>query len=667
MFGAPRRGRVGIGLAASSAALLVAACSGRTEIFPNDGENGSGTRHLDAGTQPPDASAPAKAGCPSPSVLCGAVCVDVSYDPRNCGTCGTTCAIGEVCSAGACGTTCLGGSVECGERCVDLDDDPANCGACGDACAAGSICSRGVCTLGCSGGTTECGGVCADLQNDTTNCGACGAVCGPGEYCAAGQCASACPAPFQPCNGTCTDTTNDPNHCGTCDTVCQSGLVCSNGACSLECGGGTTQCNGACVVTASDPSNCGGCGNACGSTEHCANGICVACPASETQCNGVCVDLESNAANCGACSKACPGAYYGTTACQNGACTGICYSGYGTCAGTPYACQTNLNADVTNCGVCGNACAAAQACTQGVCTSCVSGNTVCSGVCVDTTSNVSNCGACGASCPYRSGATPSCVSGVCESACVQGYADCDLEPTNGCEASLQTDRKNCGACGHACAAGAVCTQGTCTACAPGRSVCGTACTDFTSDASNCGACGVSCGYSSSHAVDTCQNGACALSCSAGYLDCDGNALDGCETTSSATHCGSCKTSCATGQFCAVSKCATCNPTSLGQTVPVTISGTTVGASDSFVTSCGQPGEGDTYFSFTAPAARNYTVTLTANTAQIVEVRNGSCGGAALSCSYYTTPQSVSLQANQTVIIVVETYYATGGPFTLTVQ
>jgi hypothetical protein len=51
-----------------------------------------------------------------------------------------------------------------------------------------------------------------------------------------------------------------------------------------------------------------------------------------------------------------------------------------------------------------------------------------------------------------------CDTGVCK--CDLGFTDCDAKPENGCEASLLSDSKNCGACGHDCA-GATCAGGIC--------------------------------------------------------------------------------------------------------------------------------------------------------------------------------------------------------------
>src|SRR5262249_8048800 len=154
----------------------------------------------------------------------------------------------------------------------------------------------------------------------------------------------------------------------------------------------------------------------------------------------------------------------------------------------------------------------------------------------------------------------------------------------------------------------VCSQGTCASCISGRSLCGNACVDFQSDTQNCGSCGVTCNAYVPNASGACIKGVCGLACGQGFLDCDGDDLDGCETRISAKNCGACGTACAAKELCANSKCVACSPTSLGTTIPVTVSDTTAGGSDSFTTSCGYSGRADQYYSFTAPEAKSYTFT-----------------------------------------------------------
>ncbi len=58
---------------------------------------------------------------------------------------------------------------------------------------------------------------------------------------------------------------------------------------------------------------------------------------------------------------------------------------------------------------------------------------------------------------------------------------------------IYTDPANCGACGNACAAGNVCSNGTCSqSCPVGETACGASCRDLQTDNANCGACGMTC-------------------------------------------------------------------------------------------------------------------------------------------------------------------------------
>ena len=71
-----------------------------------------------------------------------------------------------------------------------------------------------------------------------------------------------------------------------------------------------------------------------------------------------------------------------------------------------------------------------------------------------------HCGACGTRCAAPANATAACASGACGFTCNAGFADCDRDAANGCEANLLTSATNCGACGTACGAGR-CEVGRC--------------------------------------------------------------------------------------------------------------------------------------------------------------------------------------------------------------
>ncbi|MDO9022830.1 MAG: fibrinogen-like YCDxxxxGGGW domain-containing protein [Deltaproteobacteria bacterium] len=279
----------------------------------------------------------------------------------------------------------------------------------------------------------------------------------------------------------------------------------------------------------------------CPSGNLCVGNLCVmgcnagrACPSGQTCCSGGCVDTQSNTAACGMCDARCavPNA---AAACLNGSCAvGACTAPYADCNGSPTdGCEANTQTDVNRCG------------------------------------------ACGTSCPPRANAASACAAGVCAFTCDAGFADCNNDPTDGCEVDIRTSVGSCGRCGAACSlanATATCAAGTCAIgmCSAGFGDCdGNApngCeTDTRTSVSHCGACGTACA-GAPNAVPACANGACALTCTAGFAECDGNAANGCEvdTRSSATHCGGCGRTCnlpnatatCAGSLCAVGACAT---------------------------------------------------------------------------------------------------------------
>jgi hypothetical protein len=149
--------------------------------------------------------------------------------------------------------------------------------------------------------------------------------------------------------------------------------------------------------------------------------VCVATPASPEACNARdddCdgatdegFDLLTDTANCGSCGHACDagdaccrGACVdlATTATHCGACTTACGAGIDCCAG---ACA-DLETSMTDCGACGHTCGATESCRAGVC--CGTGGLVCRGACVDPRVDEMNCGACGVACRGNETCTMGC-------------------------------------------------------------------------------------------------------------------------------------------------------------------------------------------------------------------------------------------------------------------
>ena len=321
----------------------------------------------DLGTTPdvpiaPDVPAPVDAGpmCLTGERVCDGRCVNPQNDRTHCGACGMACAMGQVCSMGACAVECVTGQTNCGGSCRDTQTDPAHCGACGMACPAGQSCVTGACATVCPMGQTSCGGACRDTQSDRAHCGACDMACAAGQVCSAGMCAVECPAGQNNCGGSCRDTQTDPAHCGACGMACAAGQSCVAGACTTVCPTGQTVCGGSCRDTASDRTHCGGCGMACATGQVCSMGVCaVECVAGQTNCSGSCRDTQTDRAHCGACGMACATGQ----SCVAGACTTVCPTGQINCSGS---CR-DLRTDALHCGACGMACGAGRVCDASTC------------------------------------------------------------------------------------------------------------------------------------------------------------------------------------------------------------------------------------------------------------------------------------------------------------
>jgi hypothetical protein len=357
-------------------------------------------------------------------------------------------------------SSCPNGQSFCSGVCIALSSNPNNCGTCGNVCSfpnATAGCNNGVCVLAtCNAGYADCNNNPADgcelsVATDVNNCGGCGVVCGPFPNATAGcvneKCViGACNPGYANCdglavNGCEVNLLTSANNCGSCGTVCNlpnATANCVNGACTIaSCNLGYGDCDGI--------------------------------PA-----NGCEASLVSTL-NCGACGVVCPGGPNSISYCSGGMCHFTCTGGYFDCNNNPFdGCEVNTLTDVNNCGACGHSCGTVPngvpSCSNGTCViaSCNPGyndcnNSVTDGCEVNTANDVNNCGACGISC----GTVPNGVSGCSNSTCViascnPGYGDCDNVRINGCEANLNTDNSHCGSCGNVCnPTTQQCTSGVC--------------------------------------------------------------------------------------------------------------------------------------------------------------------------------------------------------------
>lgn len=182
--------------------------------------------------------------------------------------------------------------------------------------------------------------------------------------------------------------------------------------------------------------------------------------------------------------------------------------------------------DVAHCGGCGKACINGQQCVSGACRdTCPTGQQRCGGQCVDTSTDPRHCGACTAACAEGQ----ACTSGVCTATC-----GAPLRACSGACVNVMNDRAHCGACGAACDAG-VCVAGACrlTCSAPLVECPGALCVDVRSDLDHCGGCSAACAPQNVTAA-RCEAGACGYAaCASGYVDCDRDPANGCESPTAA--------------------------------------------------------------------------------------------------------------------------------------
>ena len=330
----------------------------------------------------------------------------------------------------------------------------------------------------------------------------------------AGACPELCP---ELCNGR--DDDCDGEYDGEkADLDCaapHTNALCDLGTCLIvECDDGYRDCDGkvsnGCEVAPTDAKNCGGCGQVCklqNAIAGCENDACVAigCKDGFGDCDGdrkSCELTTRTLTDCGTCDTPCGELPQATPQCDQGSCgVAACLGNYGDCDGRgDNGCETKLET-LQHCAGCNVPCAKAS-CAGGVCTAvlCVAPLADCNrdeADCeVDTAGDPAHCGGCDQACAFTA-TTPhaalACTAGTCGASCDQDFGDCDGSYESGCETALLTTSAHCGGCGNDCAA--VLPHVASGSCA-----------------------GATCGV---------------VTCDAGWEDCDGVAVNGCERDVSA--------------------------------------------------------------------------------------------------------------------------------------
>ena len=209
-----------------------------------------------------------------PANKCGSDCTDFQNDNSHCGSCDNSCLYQEETCVG---TTCKcngANETRCPTSCVDLqvgtpysNMNTENCGTCGHSCGVNEICEAGQCKCTTCGGTT-----CIDLKTDLDNCGSCGSRCSMFLGCENGTCHC------DLCNGNCKNFQRDVYNCGSCDNVCGYYETCTSGQCVCDTAGQNLLCNGVCVGPSSVTS-CGACNVQCPVGDTCGVHRSLACDA----------------------------------------------------------------------------------------------------------------------------------------------------------------------------------------------------------------------------------------------------------------------------------------------------------------------------------------------------------------------------------------------------
>jgi hypothetical protein len=508
----------------------------------------------------------------------------------DCGDCDVDCALAnatESCGTGACTLdACSNGWGNCDANQANGCETPlgtlTNCLSCGNGCsnAHGQVSCNGTngCQYTCSAGWDSCdanpSNGCETSIWTLNDCGACGSDCdvpNSSETCGGGMCTSTtCATGFAECIAgapACETQLGTNANCRSCNEACSNahgGATCNvTNGCTPVCDAGWKSCDGiadnGCEHDVRTLTSCGDCDVPCSfpnAAASCSTGSCSmgGCNSGFADCGAGagCETQLGTASNCAACANACTNTH-GSNACAGmpGAfdCSPTCDDGWKSCNGNPDdGCETSVTT-LTDCVNCGQTCSfpnGGASCATGSCqpTGCNSGFADCTAVagCETTLGTPTNCAACGNACTNAHG-TNSCAGtpGMfdCSPTCSGFWRNCNSNPDDGCETSIET-LTDCGSCGTPCNfanAAETCPSGVCTlgACTAGFANCdaqtGNGCETTLGSSQNCNGCGNAC--TNSHGTTSCVSTGsgtfdCSPTCSSGWFNCT-NPDDGCET------------------------------------------------------------------------------------------------------------------------------------------